>query len=374
MAEQLQEEPAVDRIYTLNLGPQHPSTHGVLRVLLDLDGEFIVKADPVIGYGHRGHEKMGENRTYKQFMPNSSRMDYLSGMIFNHGYALAVEKLAGIEVPERAQYIRVICSELNRISSHLLWFGTYVMDLGGFTPFLYAFDDREQLLDILDSVTGSRLTYSYCRFGGVCKDVDADFVQRTRGFVTRLRSRYADYHNLVTKNIIFIHRVRDVGVITPELARQFGVTGPNLRACGVEYDVRKAEPYDVYDRMDFNVPTGTKGDAQDRYDVRLEEMEQSCRIIEQALDQLPGGPYINDAVHEKIKPPKGEVYFSVESARGQTSYYLVSDGSAYPYRCHIRVPSFGNLHVLEEVLKGTLVADAISILGSIDVVIPEIDR
>jgi len=367
-------QPVVDQIYTLNLGPQHPSTHGVLRVLLDLDGEIIIKADPVIGYGHRGHEKMGENRLYKQFMPNTSRMDYLSGMIFNHGYCLAVEKLANIEVPERARYIRVICSELNRISSHLLWFGTYVMDLGGFTPFLYAFDDREQILDILDRVSGSRLTYSYCRFGGVTADIDYEFVDQTRAFLKRLRSRWPDYHNLVTKNVIFIHRTRDVGVISPQLAQEYGVTGPSLRAAGIPFDMRKIEPYEVYDRFDFEIPVGTKGDALDRYYVRMEEMEQSCRIIEQALDGLPKGPFINDEVPSSLKPPKGEVYFAFESARGQTGYYLVSDGSKYPYRCHIRVPSFGNLNVLTEVLRGTLVADAISILGSVDVVIPEIDR
>jgi len=367
-------EPVVEQIYTLNLGPQHPSTHGVLRVLLDLDGEFIIKADPVIGYGHRGHEKMAENRIYKQFMPNSSRMDYLSGLLFNHGFVLAVEKLAGVQVPERARYIRVICSELNRISSHLLWFGTYVMDLGGFTPFLYAFDDRENILDILDRVTGSRLTYSYCRFGGVARDIDDEFIAMTKKFIARLRSRWDDYHNLVTKNVIFIHRTRGVGIIDEKLARQFGVVGPNLRACGVAFDARKSEPYEVYDRLDFEIPTGVNGDALDRYNVRLQEMEQSCRIIEQALDQLPGGPHINEMAPFKVRPPKGEVYLAFESARGLTGYYLVSDGSPYPYRCHIRVPSFGNLHVLTEVLKGTLVADAISILGSIDVVIPEIDR
>lgn len=373
MAEQFQ-EPIVEKLYALNLGPQHPSTHGVLRVLLDLDGEFIVKADPVIGYGHRGHEKMGENRLYKQFMPNTSRMDYLSGMLFNHGYVLAVEKLAGLEVPERAKYIRVICSELNRISSHLLWFGTYVMDLGGFTPFLYAFDDREQILDILDRVSGSRLTYSYCRFGGVCQDIDNGFIEMTRAFIKRLRSRWPDYHNLVTKNIIFIHRTRDVGKVSKEQARQYGVTGPNLRACGVRFDVRKAEPYEVYDRFDFDIPIGTKGDAMDRYIVRMEEMEQSCRIIEQALDNLPGGQWLNPKVSDRLRPPKGEVYFSFESARGQTGYYVVSDGTGVPYRLRVRVPSFGNLHVLTEVFEKTLVADAISILGSIDVVIPEIDR
>lgn len=373
MAEQFP-TPIVEQIYSLNLGPQHPSTHGVLRVLLDLDGEFIVKADPIIGYGHRGHEKMAENRTYRQFMPNTSRIDYLSGMLYNHGFVLAVEKLGGLEVPERARYIRVICSELNRISSHLLWFGTYVMDLGGFTPFLYAFDDREQILDILDRVSGSRLTYSYCRFGGVARDIDSTFIEMTRSFIKRMRSRFPDYHDLVTKNVIFIHRTRDVGVITPELARLYGVTGPNLRACGIPFDMRKVEPYEVYDRFEFEVPVGIKGDALDRYNVRLAEMEQSCRIIEQALDQLPGGSHWNKAATTKMVLPRGEVYFAFESARGQTAYYLVSDGSDCPYRCRIRVPSFGNLHVLTEVLQGTLVADAISILGSIDVVIPEIDR
>ena len=374
MAErQISYPPASQKIYSLNLGPQHPSTHGVLRILLDLDGEFIVKADPVIGYGHRGHEKMGENRLYKQFFPNTSRMDYLSGMIFNHGFALAVEKLIGIEVPERAKYIRVIASELNRISSHLLWFGTYLMDLGGFTPFLYAFDDREQILDILDSVSGSRLTYSYCRFGGVCRDIDSAFIDMTRAFLKRMAGRWADYDDLVTKNIIFINRTRDVGIIDRELSRKYGVTGPNLRACGIAYDVRRAEPYEVYDRFDFEVPTGSRGDALDRYDVRFKEMQQSCRIIDQALDHLPGGPCLAK-VPQKLVPPKGEVYFAFESARGLTAYYLVSDGSQSPYRCHIRVPSFGNLNVLNEVLPETMVADAISILGSIDVVIPEIDR
>lgn len=367
-------QPVQQQLYSLNLGPQHPSTHGVLRVLLTLDGEYILKADPVIGYGHRGHEKMGENRTYLQFMPNSSRMDYLSGLLYNHGFCLAVEKLAGIEPPERAKYIRVICAELNRISSHLLWFGTFLMDLGAFTPFLYCFDDRENILDILDRVSGSRLTYSYCRFGGVARDVDDVFIDQTRAFIRRLRSRWPDYHNLVTKNVIFIHRVRDVGIIDKDLARRFGVTGPNLRAAGVPFDMRKVEPYEVYDRFDFEIPTGTKGDALDRYRVRLEEMEQSCRIIEQALDQLPDGAYRQERVRLKLTPPRGDVYFAFESARGQTAYYLVSDGSPYPYRVHVRVPSFGNLHCLTEVLQETLVADAIAILGSIDIVVPEIDR
>ncbi len=373
MAEQLQ-APIVERVYQLNLGPQHPSTHGVLRVLLDLDGEFIVKADPVIGYGHRGHEKMGENRVYKQFMPNTSRMDYLSGMLFNHGYALAVEKFAGIEVPERAKYIRTICAELNSISSHLLWFGTYVMDLGGFTPFLYAFDDREQILDILDRVSGSRLTYSYCRFGGVCRDADAPFVDATRAFVKRLRSRFPDYDNLVTKNVIFNNRTRDVGILTPELALKYGVTGPTLRGSGVAYDIRKSEPFSAYPQFDFEIPIGERGDVLDRYMVRLREMEQSLRIIEQALDKLPAGPIMAEKVPKRLKPAEGEVFSAVETARGEFAIYVVSKGDIKPYRVKLRVPSFSNLSVLPELIQDTMVADAVAILGSIDLVIPEIDR
>ncbi|MEJ2363214.1 MAG: NADH-quinone oxidoreductase subunit D [Deltaproteobacteria bacterium] len=310
-------EPISEQTFYLNMGPQHPSTHGVLRLFLKLDGEYIVEADPIVGYGHRGHEKMAESHLYEQFLPNSSRMDYLSGLIYNHGYVAAVENMAAIEVPPRAEYIRVVCAELNRISSHLLWFGTYVMDLGGFTPFLYCFDDRENILDILDRVTGSRLTYSYCRLGGVAKDVDDEFIESTKKFVDRLRSRWTDYHNLVTKNVIFIHRAKDVGVINRELALRFGCTGPILRAAGVAYDIRKAEPYSVY---------------------------------------------------------SGDYYFAVESARGALGYYIVSDGTSYPYRLKARVPSYGNLQVLTDVLPGTLVADTISILGSIDIVVPEVDR
>jgi NADH-quinone oxidoreductase subunit D len=366
-------QPITEQTFYLNMGPQHPSTHGVLRLFLKLDGEYIVEADPIIGYGHRGHEKMAESHLYEQFLPNSSRMDYLAGLIFNHGYVAAVEKMAGIEPPPRAEYIRVICAELNRISSHLLWFGTYIMDLGGFTPFLYCFDDRENILDILDRVSGSRLTYSYCRFGGVAKDLDDEFIEATRKFIDRLRSRWDDYHNLVTKNVIFIHRAKDVGVINRELALRFGCTGPILRAAGVAYDIRRAEPYSVYSEFDFEIPTGTIGDALDRYMVRLQEMEQSLRIIEQALDRLPEGPY-RAAVPHKVRPPRGDYYFAVESARGALGYYIVSDGTSYPYRLKARVPSYGNLQVLTDVLPGTLVADTISILGSIDIVVPEVDR
>ncbi len=372
MATQLP-EPIIEQTYYLNMGPQHPSTHGVLRLFLKLDGEYIIEADPIVGYGHRGHEKMAESHLYEQFLPNSSRMDYLSGLIYNHGYVAAVEKMAGIEVPPRAEYIRVICAELNRISSHLLWFGTYIMDLGAFTPFLYAFDDREIILDILDRVTGSRLTYSYCRMGGVAKDVDDEFIAATRGFIQRLRSRWEDYHNLVTRNVIFIHRTKGVGVINREIALRFGCSGPVLRAAGVVYDIRRVEPYSVYPDLQFDIPTGTAGDAFDRYMVRLQEIEQSLRIIEQALERLPEGP-IRGRAPRNVRPPRGDYYFAVEAARGALGFYIVSDGSRYPYRLKVRAPSLGNLQVLTEMLPGTLVADTISILGSIDIVVPEIDR
>jgi NADH-quinone oxidoreductase subunit D len=366
-------ESNIEQTYYLNMGPQHPSTHGVLRLFLKLDGEYIQEADPIVGYSHRGHEKMAESHFYEQFLPNTSRMDYLSGLIYNHGYVAAVEKMAGIEVPPRAEYIRVICAELNRICSHLLWFGTYLLDLGGITPFLYAFDDREHIMDTLDRVTGSRLTYNYCRFGGVAKDVDAEFVRAARAFIQRLRSRFDDYHTLVTKNVIFIHRTTGVGVINRDAALRFGCTGPVLRAAGVPYDIRRAEPYSVYPLLEFDIPTGATGDVMDRYMVRMQEMEQSLRILEQALDGLPEGPFKGRAPR-KVRPPKGDYYFAVESARGALGYYIVSDGTSYPYRIKMRVPSFGNLQVLTEVLPGTLVADTVAILGSVDIVVPEVDR
>jgi NADH-quinone oxidoreductase subunit D len=366
-------EPVPEQTYYLNMGPQHPSTHGVLRLFLKLEGEYILEADPIVGYGHRGHEKMAESHTYEQFLPNTSRMDYLSGLLYNHGYVAAVEKMAGLTVPPRADYIRVICAELNRISSHLLWFGTYLLDLGGITPFLYCFDDREQILDILDRITGSRLTYSYCRFGGVARDIDDEFMRATRDFISRLRSRLDDYNTLVTKNVIFINRTKGVGVIDRDLALRFGCTGPVLRAAGVPYDVRRAEPYSVYPSLDFRLPLGTRGDALDRYLVRLQEMEQSLHIIEQAMARLPDGPILGRAPR-KVRPPKGEYYFAMESARGAVGFYIVSDGTNYPYRLKVRVPSFSNLQVLTVALPGTLVADTVAILGSVDIVVPEVDR
>ncbi|MCB9556787.1 MAG: NADH-quinone oxidoreductase subunit D [Deltaproteobacteria bacterium] len=360
--------------YHLNMGPQHPSMHGVLRLVLHLDGERILDVDPVIGYAHRAHEKMAEHRNYLMFLPNTSRVDYLSGMIYNLAYCQAVEKMLEIEVPERAEYIRVICSELNRISSHLLWFGTFLLDIGGITPFLYAFDDREQILEILDRVTGSRLTYCYGRFGGLTEDVDTTFLDQTRAFVKRLRERLPEYHALVTGNVIFRGRCEGVGVIDQHVALAYGVTGPCLRAAGIAFDVRRAEPYGIYDRFEFDIPTEQSGDALARYKVRVAEIEQSLRIIEQAVAQIPDGPIMPDKPKKRFKPAAGELYFAVESARGQFGIYIVSDGSEIPFRIKLRTPSFSNLAAMPAVLPQTTIADTIAIVGSIDVVIPEIDR
>lgn len=363
-----------DDTFYLNMGPQHPSTHGVLRLLLRLSGERIMECDPVLGYSHRGQEHIAQNKTYLQFLPYPGRMDYLAALMFNHAHCLAIEKAAGIAVPERAEYIRTICAELNRISSHLLWLGAYLMDLGAFTPFLYCFDDREDIMDLLLPVTGSRLTYCYCRFGGVAKDVDADFVTGVRAFIKKLRGRMKDYDKLVNKNVIFINRTKDVGVISQETALAYGLTGPCLRGSGVAYDVRRAEPYGVYPELAFDIPVFANGDCLDRYMVRFLEMEQSLRIIEQALDRLPEGPIAPAKPVRVVKVPVGDYLSVYESARGQVGIYLVSDGGKNPYRMKWRVPSFSNLSVLPMLLVNTLVADTIAILGSVDVVMPEIDR
>ncbi|MBI4765101.1 MAG: NADH-quinone oxidoreductase subunit D [Deltaproteobacteria bacterium] len=361
------------RTYQLNLGPQHPSTHGVMHFLLTLDGEVVVACEPIIGYSHRGHEKMAENRTYEQYLPNPARMDYLSGMIFNHGYCQAVEKLCGIEVPRRAEFIRVITSELNRIASHFIGAMDFVMGLGAITPFVYGWDDREQILDLLERIGGSRLTYSYGRFGGVRNDIDQEFYDGTRRFIDRLRGRLKDYHDLITGNIIFIKRSEKVGVITRETALEFGVTGPTLRGSGVKYDVRKNEPYSIYPEFKFEIPTREEGDCLARYLVRMAELEQSLNIIEQALDHLPPGP-VRAKVPQFITPPEGDCYFAFESARGAVGFYIVSDGSRIPYRIKVRSPSFSNLFVMSKICPGHFLADVIAIFGSIDVTVPEIDR
>ena len=332
----------------LNLGPQHPSTHGVLRIIVQMEGEYIRHCEPVLGYIHRMHEKMGEVKTYPQYLPNMGRVDYLHALAWNWAYVGAVEKLMGIEVPKRAEYLRVITCEMNRISSHLLWWGAYLLDLGAFTPIMYAFADRERIMDILQLVTGSRLTYCYYRFGGVSADITDTFIQKTREFIAYFRPRLPMYKDLVTENMILRGRCVDIGKLPIEMARRYGATGPVLRGSGVAYDVRRAEPYSIYDRMEFKIPTGVQGDAMDRYDVRIAELEQSLRIIEQALEQLPEGPFIASDLPERFIPPKGEVYYAVEGARGKIGIYILSDGTEKPYRIKLRAPGYSNLHVFAE--------------------------
>ena len=360
--------------FFVNLGPQHPSTHGVLRVVVKMDGEYVLSAEPVLGYLHRMHEKMAENRSYLQFLPNPARIDYPGALLFNLAHVATVEKLCGIEVPERAQYVRTITCELNRIASHLLWFGAFPADLGALTPFMYAFDDREQILDILEDITGSRLTYCYFRFGGLYNDVDDTFIDKTKNFIKRMRERFSMYDKLITGNVIFVNRAKGTGILEQTEVAKYGCTGPFVRSTGIPYDIRKAEPYAVYDQVDFEVPVGTTGDNMERYLIRIAEMEMSLRIIEQAIAKLPSGPFKAEKVPKKLKPPKGDIYYTVESSRGETGVYIVSDESDTPYRMRWRVPSFSNLMTFPALAEGTLLADAIATLGSYDIVVPEIDR
>jgi len=360
--------------FVLNVGPQHPATHGVLRLKMTMDGEYVTRAEPVCGYIHRMHEKMGENRTWAQFLPNTGRIDYLAAMAYNHAYVAAVERAAKIAVPPRAEYIRVITTELNRISSHLVWFGAFLLDLGGFTPLLYAFDDREKILDMLEAVTGSRLTYCYYRFGGVYNDIDDVFIQRARAFVADMRPRLKMYKTLVTDNFILRKRLIGIGHINEEMCRKYGATGPVIRGAGVAYDVRKIEPYSVYREFDFDIPTFPEGDCMARYLVRMEEMEQSLRIVEQALGKLPDGPVQSSGVPRVLRPPAGDYCFAVEAARGRLLVRIVSDNKEIPYRVRLRTPCFANLSLFEEASAGMMLPDALAVLGSLDLVIPDIDR
>ncbi len=360
--------------FVLNLGPQHPAAHGVLRVLMTMDGEWIERAEPIIGYIHRMHEKMGENRTWAKFLPNTSRIDYLSAMQFTHAFVGAVERAAKIEVPLRAEYARVITSELNRISSHMVWWGALLLDLGGFTPILYAFDDREKILDLLEGLCGARLTYCYYRFGGLYNDVDDAFLRGTRDFVKHMQPRLKMYRDLVTDNIILRQRLTGIGPISAEMCRKYGATGPVIRGAGVAYDVRRAEPYSVYPKLDFKIPTYPECDSMARYLVRMDEMEQSLRIIEQALDQIPAGPFMAAKVPRVLKLPPGDYCYAVEASRGRLMIRIVSDGKEIPYRVKLRVPSFSNLSLYEEASRGMILPDALAMMGSLDLVIPEIDR
>jgi len=357
----------------LNMGPQHPSTHGASRLILRLDGERVVSATPDFGYIHRGVEKMAENLTYPQAIYMMDRLDYLSAMMNEWSYCLALERLEGIEVPRRAEYIRVIVAELNRITSHLLWFGTMGMDLGAFTPLTYAFREREMILEMFDELCGQRMTFNYMRLGGVSRDITPEFVKRGEAFLKYFETIPEMYDDLLSKNAIFLVRMRGVGTLPAEMARSHAVTGPNLRASGVALDLRKSAPYSVYSDFNFDMATRTEGDCLARYHVRMDEMRQSAKIVSQALQGLPEGD-IMAKVPKVFKPKAGEVYSRIESTRGIQGFYLVSDGTPKPVRCRIRVPSFANLSVMPHLLRGVHVADIVAIMGSIDFIVPEIDR
>lgn len=359
----------------LNMGPQHPSTHGVLRILLELDGEYIVRAEPVLGYLHRMHEKMAEIKSPAQFMNNMGRVDYLHSMAWNWAFAGACERVAGIEVSERAEYLRVIATELNRIASHLVGWGAWLLDMGAFTPILYAFDDREKILDILQEVSGSRLTYAYFRIGGVCADGNQRFFDLIREFIPYMRKRIPMYHSLVTGNMILKGRIENVGIIDRDMCNRYGATGPVARGAGINHDTRRAEPYSVYHKFDYKVPVYHEADSMARYRVRLDEVAESLNIIEQAVNMIPeGSPLPPKTQKFNTKLPAGEAYFAVEGGRGKIGVWVASDGGKNPYRVKLRAPGFSNLSVFAEVARGELLADAVAILGSLDLVIPEVDR
>ncbi len=360
--------------FILNIGPQHPSTHGVFRVKVTVDGERILDAEMIMGYLHRSMEKLAEERTYTQNIPFTDRTDYLSSMSNNLGYCLAVEKLAGVEVPERGQCIRVIMSELQRLASHCMASGAFANDTGAWqTPVMWAFREREKILDLFEMTSGARLTCNYMRIGGVSFDLPKDFVARTRELVSTFPTFIDELEGLLSGNEIFIARTRGVAVIPPDLAINASLSGPMLRGSGIAWDIRKADPYCGYEKYDFEIPFGYQGDSFDRFIVRLEEMRQSVKIIKQALDMLPGGPHSTE-VPLALRPPAGEAYARVEGSRGELGYYLVSDEGPSPYRFHIRAPSFINLSVLKQMTVGGTIADAIVALGSVDVVVGEIDR
>ena len=360
--------------YELNFGPQHPSTHGVFRILLTLDGERVVKAESICGYLHRGVEKLAEARTYTQFIPYTDRLDYLAAMLQNWGYVMAVENLIQAEVPERAEYMRIICGELSRIASHLIAVGTYALDIGAFTGFLLTFRERETTMDLLEELTGSRMTLSYARIGGVAADAPEGWLDKVDKFMDIMPKYIDEYDGLITGNEIFQVRTKNVGVIPPEIAVSYSISGPILRGSGVNYDLRKAKPYGLYDRMDFDIPLGKNGDCFDRFDCRMKEMRQSCRIIKQAVAQIRevDGPVLGK-VPKVIKPAGGDSYAEVETSKGVIGYYVVSDGSPKPYRIHVRRPSFINLGYFDEMLKGVLVADVVAIFGSLDLMMGEVD-
>jgi|TARA_B110000116_G_scaffold118078_1_gene102397 NADH-quinone oxidoreductase subunit D len=362
----------------LNMGPQHPSTHGVLRLKIHTDGEVVSKIEPIIGYLHRCFEKHCENLSYEQIVPFTDRCDYLASMHMDHAYSIAVEKLLNIELPERVEYIRVIIAELQRIASHLVAIGTFGLDVGAITPFTWTIRDRERVLDLFEALCGARLLYNYIWPGGVSHDLSPKFIQRTQEFLDYFETQIFEYNELLTGNKIFIERTADVGVMPAEVAVNFGVTGPSLRGSGVAYDLRKTQPYSIYDKFEFDVPVGegtmgTVGDSWDRYWVRMLEMEESIKIIRQAMASLPNGD-VHAAMPKKIRPAKGDVYSRYESARGDVGIYIQSNGKNVPLRLKMRSPAFCNLSVLGEIGEGWMISDVITILGSLDIVLGEIDR
>ncbi|MFC1974437.1 NADH-quinone oxidoreductase subunit D [Chloroflexota bacterium] len=360
--------------FVLNIGPVHPSTHGVFRMRATLDGEVIVDLEPVFGYLHRGIEKLAEERTYTGVIPLTDRLDYLASMSNNLAYVLAVEKLAGISVPERAEYVRVILAELQRLASHLIAVGAFLNDCGAFfTPFLYMFREREKIVDLFEMVSGQRLLYNYMRVGGFTQDIPDEFLPALDKFVRQMPGFIGEYERLLAENEILLVRAKGVGILPKELAISVGASGPVLRACGVKWDIRKADPYSIYDRFEFDIPVGSVGDCYDRYRVRVEEMRQSLRIIQQAMEQIPSGTVRSEVPH-LIRPPAGEAYAHIEAPKGELGFYLVSDNSIAPYRCHIRAPSLINLTALRDMIVGWKIQDAIIIFGSIDITMGEVDR
>lgn len=368
-------EIATDHIL-INFGPQHPSTHGVFRMVAEVDGETIVDLKPVMGYMHRNHEKLGERNTYLQNMPYTDRLDYICSLSNNFGYALAVENFTHTVPPERAEYLRVIMAELTRISNHLLLIGFLLNDLGAmFTPLLYAFEERELILDIFEAVTGSRMMCNYFRFGGVAHDLPEGMAEHIKDMVfNRLPRKVDELDAFLTHNEIIKTRTQGIGVLTPEKAIAYSTVGPVLRASGIPYDLRKANPYSIYDRFDFDVCVRYHGDIYDRYLIRLDEIRQSIRILQQAITSLPDGPIQAGKLNYQMKVPAGESYGTVEGPKGELGFYLVSNGTANPYRYHVRAPTFINLTPLGEMCRGTKIADAVTILGSIDIVLGEVDR
>jgi NADH-quinone oxidoreductase subunit D len=360
--------------FILNMGPQHPSTHGVFRMRVTLDGEVVVDLEPVLGYLHRGIEKLAEGRTYTQVIPLTDRLDYVTSMTNNFAYVLAVEKLAGIKVPERAEYLRVIIAEMMRISSHLMGIGFFLNDMGAMmTPVLYMWREREKIVDLFEMICGQRLLYNYMRIGGVSHDIPEEFLPALKKFIAEMPGFINEYNQLLAGNEILLARSKGVGILPKDLAINIGASGPVLRASGVNWDIRKADPYSIYDRFDFDVPVGIAGDCYDRYWIKILEMRQSLRILEQAIARLPEGEICAN-VPALVHPPAGEVYMRIEAPKGELGFYIVSDNSIAPYRCHIRPPELINLTALRDMVIGWKVADLILTFGSIDICMGEIDR